>query len=615
MALKGYLGKIARIDLSNSSVKTEELSDDFIRKWVGGVGFGARILWEEVPAGVDWDDPENRMVWTSGPLAGSGVYGAGTFNVAAIGPLSGLAGSSQANGFFGAYLKFSGFDGLIFQGRAQKLSYMVIKDGQIEIKNAEHLAGLDLFELEKRLRTELKVKGNKVSIYGIGPAGENRVHYASIGGDQGHFAAHNGLGAVMGSKNLKAVVAFNGPVNFEIDDLKNLKTSNDEMLEFAKGFGHTYKWGTAGGVSGLHDSGGLPVKNYTTNIFPGHEKMNGQYMRKNFKHRPKPCYKCKYAHVRVVEVNDGPYKGFVGEEPEYEQVAAWGPQIGNADIGAVVMLATEVDRLGMDCNEASWIVGWVMECYAKGIFSKDELDGLDLTWGNVEAVRELLGKISRREGFGEFLAEGVQAASQKTGGEAVDMAIYTYKGASPRSHDHRGGKWAELLDTCTSNTGTIESTWVGVHSQLVDMDPPGNPFNPEEVGKLNGDFNGVRQFDDCMGTCRFVAAHPKLQLACLNDVTGWGLTLEDVFLTGRRIVNQLRMFNLRHGLTKDRERPSKRYGSKPVDGPAAAHEFSAHWPQMLEDYYAHMGWDENGVPLAETLVELGLEELINEEQK
>lgn len=610
MVMKGYLGKLARIDLSTSSTSVESLSDEYIKSWMGGVGFGAKILWDEVPAGVEWNDPKNRMVWTSGPLAATGVYGAGTFNVAAKGPLSGFAGCSQANGFFGAYIKFSGFDGLIFQGKAPSLSYLIIKEGKLEIRKADHLAGLDIFETEHAIREELGIKGNKISVYGIGPAGENLVRYAAIGGDGGHFAAHNGLGAVMGSKNLKAVVAYRGPINFEVNDPEGLKEANQVMFEFAKGFGHVYKWGTAGGFSGLAESGGLPVKNYTTNHFPEHENMNGQYMRQHFKHRSKPCYKCKFAHVKFVEVTEGPYKGVTGEEPEYEQVAAWGPQIGNTDIGAVVMLSREVDRLGLDCNEASWTIGWVMECYEKGIFNQGDLDGLDLTWGNVEAVRSLLGKISRREGFGDFLADGVKVASQEIGGKAADMAIYTYKGGSPRSHDHRGGKWAELFDTCTSNTGTIEATWVGVHSQFVDMPAPEKPYDPDEVASLNGDYNGVRQFDDCMGTCRFVAPHPKLQLDCLNKVTGLNMTVKDIFQVGRRVVNQLRMFNLRHGLTKDVERPSKRYGSKPVDGPASSHEINAHWPGMLEKYYLHMGWTSEGIPKPQTLEDLGLGELV-----
>ena len=611
MAPKGYLGKIARIDLSQCSVKIEELSNDFTRRWVGGVGFGSRILWEEVPAGVAWSDPANRLVWSTGPLAGSGVYGAGTVNVAAKGPMTNMAGSSQANGYFGAYLKFSGFDGLIVQGKASRLKVLVIKDGRIEIKAAEHMAGLDLYELEAALRVELGARGKQVSIYGIGPAGENRVRHASIGGDQGHFVAHNGLGAVMGAKNLKAVVAYGGRLNFEVHDPQALKKANTVMFEFAKKWGHTYRWGTGGGFSGLALSGGLPVKNYTTNLFPAHERMNGQYMRTHYEIKARPCYRCRMAHVKEVTVTEGPYAGFVGEEPEYEQLAAWGPQIGNTELGAVVMLTREVDRLGLDCNEASWIAGWVMECYEKGYLSKTDLDGLDMTWGNVAAVRTLLGKISRREGIGDLLAEGVMRASQKIGGPAADCAIYAFKGSAPRSHDHRGGKWSELFDTCLTNTSTLEATWVGVHPDMVDLPAVTDPFDHGEVAAINARFNGVRQFDDCLGSCRLCAPHPKLQLACFKAVTGWEFTLDDVFTVGRRIVNQLRVFNIVHGLTKAMERPSTRYGSVPVDGPAKGTDIMAHWPRMLEIYYRQMGWDQDSArPLRATLEKLDLKDLV-----
>ena len=386
MTIGGYVGKLLRVDLTTGTTTVEHLSQSFIETWVGGVGFGARILYEEVPAGVEWDDPENRMVWTAGPLGGSGVYGAGTFNVAAKGPMTGLAGASQANGFMGAYMKFSGFDGIVFTGRSPELVYLHIEDGAAELRDARHLAGKDLFELEDCLREELGVKGHQVSVYGIGPAGEQGVRFAAIGGDGGHLAAHNGLGAVMGAKNLKAVVAHRGKRNFPIHDGERLKAANLAMFEHAKGFGHVYQWGTGGGFSAVHDGGRLPVRNYTTSIFPEHERMNGQYMRTHFETRSMPCYKCAFAHVKEVAVTEGPYEGFVGEEPEYEQLAAWGPQIGNTDLGAVVMLTREVDRLGMDCNEASWTVGWVMECYEKGLLSKEDLDGLDLRWGNVEAV-------------------------------------------------------------------------------------------------------------------------------------------------------------------------------------------------------------------------------------
>ena len=610
MDIGGYLAKMLRVDLSNEETSVEELDQSFIEKWIGGVGFAARYLYEEVPAGIEWSDPENRIIWTTGPLAGSGVYGAGTFNIAAKGPMTNLAGCSQANGYFGAYLKFSGFDGIIIQGKAEDLVYLCIKDGKAEIRDARHLTGKDLWETEDALREELGVKEKKVSVFGIGPAGENVVRHAAVGGDRGHLAAHNGLGAVMGSKNLKAVVTYHGEINFDIKYPERLKEKNLALFEHAKGFGPFYKWGTGGGLSAIYEMGCLPVKNYTTNIFPEHERMNGQYMRTHYKIRSQPCYKCHVAHVKEVTVTEGPYKGFVGEEPEYEQLAAWGPQIGNTDLGAVVMLTKEVDRLGMDCNEASWTIGWVMECYEKGVFSKKDLDGLDMSWGNVEAVKTMLDKIAVREGIGDLLAEGVMRASQKTGGEAAEWAIYAQKGCSPRSHDHRGARWAELFDTCLSNTSTLEATWAGVHPQLVDIPPVKDPFSHEEMSTMNANFSGIRMFDDCLGTCRIASTDPKLQLECLNAVTGWNLSLEDAFTIGRRIINQLRMFNFRHGMKKEDERPSKRYGSVPVDGPAKGKDIMEKWEWMLENYYTRMGWDpKTGKPLPETLKNLGLEEL------
>jgi len=613
MNIGGYLGKLLRVDLSSGRTSTEELNQTFLEKWVGGVGLGAAYLYQEVPAGVKWSDPDNRLIWTTGPLAGSGVDGAATFNVTSKGPLTNLAGASQANGFFGAYLKFSGFDGIIFQGKAAKLSYVIIKDGKAEIRDAGHLAGKDVWETEDALRKELGVKEKDVSVYGIGPSGENKVLYAAIVGDRGHLAAHNGLGAVMGSKNLKAVVAYRGKRNFEIKDPQLLKEKKNALFEHAKGFGAVYQWGSGGGLSAIYGLGCLPVKNYATNIFPEHERMNGQYMRTHFEIRPMPCYMCRIAHVKEVTVTEGPYKGFVGEEPEYEQLAAWGPQIGNTDLGAVVMLTREVDRLGMDCNEASWTIGWVMECYEKGVLSKKDLDGLDMSWGNVEAVKTLLGKIAKREGVGDLLAEGVMRASQKVGGEAIEWAIHTKKGCTPRNHDHRGGRWSELFDTCLTNTSTIESTWAGIHPQLVDLPAVSNPYSHEEMSTLNAKFNGIRQFDDCLGICRFASTNPKLVLDCLNAVTGWNLSLDDAFQIGRRVVNQLRMFNFRHGMKMEDEQPSQRYGSIPVDGPGKGKNIMEKWGWMLENYYTLMGWDpKTGIPLPKTLKKLGLEELIKD---
>lgn len=612
MNIGGYVGKMLRVDLSTGKVSVEELEASFIEKWVGGVGFGAKYLYDEVPPGVAWSDPENRMIWATGPLAGSGVYGAATFNIVTKGPMTNGAGSSQANGYFGAYLKFSGYDGIIFQGKAASPVYLWIKDGKAELRDARSLVGMDAWETDDALKKELNVTTRDVSIYAIGPSGENKVLYSVIVGDRGHVLSKNGVGAVMGSKNLKAVVAYRGKRTFEVKDPAAMKEKNDALFEIAKVSGPIYQWGSGGGFSVVYGQGVLPVRNYTTDIFPEHEQMNGQYMRTHYEIRPKPCYMCRMAHVKEVTVTEGPYTGLVAEEPEYELLAGLGPQLGITDLGAVVMLSNEVDRLGLDCNEVGWVVGWTMECYEKGVFSRDDLGGLDLRWGNAEAAKGLLNKIARREGIGDLLAQGIMRASQKVGGEPADWAIYTLKGNTPRGHDHRG-RWTEFFDTCVGNTGTIESNWGPVQPQIIGLPPFTDPYQHEEVSTFNAKFNGIRQFDDCLGTCRYAAPDPKLVVQCVNAVTGWNMSFEDAFNVGLRVVNQLRMFNFAHGMKAENERPSKRYGSIPVDGPCKGKDITEKWDSMLENYYRLMGWDpKTGIPLPETLKKLGLENLIKD---
>jgi len=246
------------------------------------------------------------------------------------------------------------------------------------------------------------------------------------------------------------------------------------------------------------------------------------------------------------------------------------------------------------------------------LLSKKDLDGLDMSWGNAEAVKALLNKIARREGVGDLLANGVMRASQKVGGEAADLAVYSVKGCSPRGHDHRG-RWSELFDTCLTNTSTLESTWGPPRPQLVNLPATVDPFSHEELSNLLGKFNGIKLFDDCLGTCRIASTEPKLQLECLNAVTGWNLSLEDAWTIGRRIVHLLRMFSFRHGLKREDERPSKRYGSIPLDGPAKGRNIMEKWDWMVDNYYTLMGWDpKTGVPLPETLRKYGLEELVKD---
>ncbi len=611
--LWGYMGKILRVDLTHGTLHEEPLESEMAEKYIGGSGFGTEYLYKEVPPGVEWDHPENRIIMASGPLAGTVVSGTGTFSLVTKGPMTNLAVSTQANGFWGAYLKFAGYDALIIQGRSPKWVYLSIGEGKAELRDASSILGKDTWEIEDAIRQELGTT-QKISVFGIGPAGENLVRYAMVAGDQGHIASKNGCGCVMGSKRLKAIAIPRCRRSVPVYDKKLLseraKALNLSSKE-ARG-GLTYKWGTGGVFSSHAQAGSLPIRNYTTNIFPEHEKMNGQWFRTHFEYRSKPCWACGLAHTKHMKVNEGPYAGYEGEEPEYECIAAWGPIVGNTDPGAVVMLSNLTDRLGLDVNEAGWTIAWVMECYEKGLLKRNDLDGLEMRWGNVEGIRALLEKISRREGIGDLLAEGVMRASQKIGGEAAKAGVYVLKGATPRGHDHRA-VWPEMLETCVSATGTIQSG-----SRLISLSPFGlppisNSFSPWEVAAANAKIEGWFVFIDCLGICRFITVDPELTLDCVNAVTGRSLTLSDTLKIGRRIINQLRVFNFRHGLNPAHEAPSFRYGSTPSDGPAEGKSIEPYFQWMKSFYFELMGWDpETGKPLPLTLKSLGLENLISD---
>jgi len=358
--------------------------------------------------------------------------------------------------------------------------------------------------------------------------------------------------------------------------------------------------------------GAIPIKNYTTNEFPDFEKFTGKYLRSHFNIKPTPCWACRMGHCSRMEVTEGPYKGVTGEEPEYEALAAMGPLIYQTDPGAAVMLSNLVDELGLDVNESGYLLAWIMECYEKGLLTKSDLDGIEMNWGDPEAAAAMLKKIANREGCGARFSDGVKRAAEAMGGEALKCAIFTKKGASPRGHDHRS-LWMELIDTCVSNTGTIETGGPLAQPAVLGVTPPKDRFDPIGMSRQNAQLNGGRQFEDCLGTCRFCTTDFQLTVDCLNAVTGWELTIADAMEAGLRAINRLRIFNYRHGLTKEVEAPSVRYSSTPVDGPVKGIGIAAHWENIRSNYYKEMGWDpETGKPLPGTLEKLGLGDLIKD---
>ncbi|HXZ43986.1 MAG TPA: aldehyde ferredoxin oxidoreductase C-terminal domain-containing protein, partial [archaeon] len=374
-----------------------------------------------------------------------------------------------------------------------------------------------------------------------------------------------------------------------------------------------YEYGTLNGVLSLQRIGGLPIKNYTTNVVPEGADMaawEAPSLRKGFDHRGHQCNACGMHHCHMQVIPTGPHRGEMVDEPEYEGWAGAGWAIGCTDPVAISWLNTQVDRACVDVNEFGWLIGWVMECQERGYLTKEEVGGLEAPWGDVEAAAKLLKMINHRQGFGNVLAEGVKRAAETLGGSAAECAIYTGKGASPRGHDHRA-RWEEMLDTITGSTGTLE-TGPPVHPTEFGLPARINPFDPEAVARNVGAHLGRRHFEDCLGACLFTT-RTLLENICraLSAATGWDYSKEEARLVGRRTAALFRAFDLRCGLGPELERPSPRYASTPVDGPAKGQSVLLHWERMLDVWYEAVGYDrKTGRPRPDTLHALGLESLI-----
>ncbi len=605
----GYAGKFLRVDLTSEKLSDATFDEETLRKYVGGTGIGVKILYDEVSPKISWDDPANKVIIASGPLGGTSIPGSSTISIVTKGAMTNGATSIQSNGRLGAFLRFCGYDGIIVQGAAKRWLYLSISDAGAELRDASYLLGLDTYETGDKLRAERGKKEMEMSVLSIGPAGEHLVRFAGVFVDKGHAAAHNGSGAVLGAKCLKAIAVERGSGKVEVRDADALKAVAAKFLQNTLNYR-----GTLGGVerNQVSGSGTLPIKNYETNVWDisaeATEKFSEPYIRGHFNPRRSPCWGCPANHSTIMTIPDGPYAGMEVEEPEYEQMAAWGPVIDNKDATSAVMLSGLNDRLGLENNEAGWLVGWVMECYAKGYLKRDDVDGLDMSWGNVEATRQLLYMVAHRQGFGDLLAEGVMRASRKIGGEAAKCAVYTMKGNSPRGHDHRTA-WGELFDTTVSNTGTIET-----HRSAMDPKAANQPGNPTETSTEVALTKGMMEFDDSLGVCRFnTQMNIALDAEAVSAATGWDFSAEEGKTAGLRAVNLMKAFNLRAGLGRELDYPSARYGSTQVDGPYKGIGIMPSWEAMLANYYRLMDWDEKtGKPLPETLKKLGLENVVKD---
>jgi len=613
--------KILRINLSTGNIKYEPIDDETLRKYIGGYALGAKLLYDEVPPGLNWSDPDNRLMFLAGVLTGTPIPGSGGITICTKGALTGGAAATQAQGIIGVNLKRCGYLGIIINGVSDRWTHLVIdEDGNARLENADHLLGKDTWDTVDMITGDLKKKENDVSILCIGPAGEKLVRWSGIVIDRGHAAMHNGVGAVMGSKKLKAVTITRGRHTVTVKETKKIQNITQNILKTVKAEkGGIFYYGTLNGVHRNYEAGTLPVKNYNTNIWDISEeqyaKFSGPYMHDNFQpKRVRPCWACPNKHCQMMTITEGPYKGMTFEEPEYEQMSALSSNLGINDVVSVIMLGDIIDRLGLDVNEAGWTCACVMECFEKGILTANDLDGLEMRWGNVEAVRQLIFKIAKREGIGDMLAEGVQRAVHIIGDGADSIGIYTLKSNTPRSHDHRA-RWHEMFDTCVSESGALESDLVSRN----DITPFGvldrDPFDPDWVARAKAKTSGAMQLEDSAITCRFnTRMNVHLLTEAISAVMGWNFSFDEGIRVGRRAVNTMRAYNIRSGITGKNDRPSRRYASTPKDGPAKGQSIESHFDRMVNTYYTLMGWNEQGIPLPNTLRELDLETITSDLQ-
>lgn len=620
--LYGFMGKILRVDLSEGKIWDEDVQEDLVRKFIGGIGIATKYLYDEVPKGIDPLGPENRLIFMTGPLAGTTSPSASRYTVVTKSPLTGIWGQANSGGSFGPALKRSGYDGVIFQGISPKPVYLKIEDGKAELRDAEHLWGKDVHETDDTIHQELS-KTFVVSC--IGPAGENLVRFACIMNNKNRAAGRCGVGTVMGSKRLKAI-ACAGKVSpslaneevFKEHAKKQFEMINESMLKV--GF---EAFGTNMVSDMVNAKGGYPTRNWQTGVFDGIEEINAQGLTDKVLVSKINCFACPIACGRGTEIKEGPWKGHKGEGPEYETVNTLGAMCGVSDMNAITMANYLCNEFGLDTISAGASIAFAMECYEKRILTKEQTGGIELKFGDENLLVELVEKIAKREGIGDLLAEGTKRMSEKLGQGSENFAMHV-KGLELPAYDPRAAKICGL-GYVTANrggdhiTGFVQGpTFIDTPWLLVDDSKIADVFtaDPKEA-KVLVDLENALTLFDCIGGCKFMGLLQPAEdyVNLIINATGWDFSVDEFRKSGERIYNLIRSFCVREGITRADDTLPKRLLEEPLpEGPAKGMVIEPDTLEMMKDaYYEFRGWDkETGKPTPEKLRELGLDSVIED---
>lgn len=604
----GYAGRILHVDLTSGKTSFEPLKEDFARKYFGATGFGIKLLMEHQKPGVDPLGPDNVLIFIDGPLAGTMAPTAGNgFGVFAKSPATNFIGEAYSHGYFGGELKRAGYDAIVIKGRAPKPTYLWIDDDAVELMDASAYWGKTTWEAETMLKDDHGDHYVRVSL--IGPAGENLCRFASIMNDTYRSAGRTGLGAVMGSKKLKAI-AVRGSKDVKVADPEGLYNYCKDLYERCKG-PKTLKYRTLGtpeNVLVLNRLAALPTRNWQAATFEGAEKVSGEYLNERFVGKIVACLSCPMRCEHIAVVDEGPYKGTI-VRVEYQPLNSFGPICGIDRLDAIIKCIELADLYGMDSISTGVVVGFAMECFEKGLITEKDTEGLELTFGNHEAAVETVRKIAYRQAIGDVLAEGVMRAAEKIGGGAEQFAMHI-KGLEITNYDIRGLKTA-ALGYAVSRRGADHQRH-GSYSP--DVKGTVDRFKAEKGrGKIVADMEDQYVIVDSAVLCKFSRGIWKWydDVAKLyNLVTGFDMTPEEMNLVGTRVNTLARLYNIREGLTRKDDRVPIRVMKLPIPEGVAKGSYVSQedLDLLLDDYYEYRGWDKDGIPTEATLKELGLEE-------
>lgn len=613
--LCGYCGKIIRVNLSNGSVKKENIDESFCRKYLGGAGFIAHYLWTEIKPATDPLSAQNILVFALGPLTGIALPGSGRHCVGALSPLTGGLAKSEVGEFWGTELKKAGFDAVVIEGKSARPVYVSIINEEVEIRDAANLWGQNTKETEAAIRSDLKK--DRVRIAMIGPAGENLVRYACIMHGLKDAAGRGGLGAVMGSKNLKAV-AVRGTKRPKVARPEGVKSLMNWFIENQNKMARLREFGTGAKMEAFEKMGNLPVRNFRDGMFPGVTKISAQALKERFRIGMEGCFACPVRCRKVIEIKE-PYqvdRSYGG--PEYETLAAFGSNCGIDDLVAISKASELCNAYSLDTISTGGVIAFSMECFENGLLTTQDTNGIELKFGNAGGMLETIECIARKKGIGELLAEGTARAAEKIGKGSEAFAMEVKKMDIPM-HEPRlnpAGALGYIInphgaDHCTNMiehtyTNSADPRMITVSGAIPDG-PSTVPF--DDLGQRKIELLRFIQLSkticDSLTVCQLIPYSLEQIADVTSAVTGSKITVAELLTSAERTLTLYRLINRKQGFTDSDDKLPMRFFSPQRNGPLSNKALD---PDELEKakrcYYLLMGWDEKGVPTVEKMKEL-----------